>query len=290
MKAALVVNPQAGNHRAPDIADRAGQMLRKAGVEVHVARTTEPGEAEHIAAQLAADADVVVGVGGDGTLSELLNGLAESNTPCGMIPCGTGNDFARFVGIPDRLEDAVETIISGGPRTGDLALIKNHDRYFVNSIGVGFDAAVARRINTRRRWSCGLMAYLPAIAAELARPTPISAGIVVDGRELTGKWLLVAVANGSSYGAGFQIAPEAVVDDGLLDVVLVEAMGRLDVLRSLNSVRYGRHVNHPKVTMLKARSVRIETDRATPVLVDGDVRCETPLDIEVRPKAALLWI
>lgn len=290
MKVALVVNPQAGNGGGAQIADRAGRMFRESGLQVETHHTLRPGHAPQIAAEVSAHADLIVGVGGDGTLSELINGVRESNTPCTMIPCGTGNDFARFVGIPDHPDQAVQRIINGGVRVADAGLLKQDDRLFVNSIGVGFDAAVARRINRRRRITRGLTAYLPAILAEILYSKPLSARISVDGREIEDEWLLVAVTNGNAYGAGFHIAPHAVVDDGLLDVVMVRHTSRVDILRSLSLARQGRHESHPKVTMLRASEVRIETSEPAPVLVDGDIRCQTPLDIEIRPGAVRLWI
>jgi diacylglycerol kinase (ATP) len=289
MKVTLIVNPKAGNGGAPRIARRAAHILRETGLETRIRHTGGPDHASELAAECSAEADLIAGVGGDGTLSELVNGLRESHTPCTMIPCGTGNDFSRFVGIPDTPDQAARRIAEGGIRPADAGLVKQSDRLFVNTIGVGFDAAVARRINQRRRISRGLAAYLPAIFAEIVRSKPLDARISVDGREIEGQWLLIAVANGHAYGAGFQIAPKAVVDDGLLDVVLVGHTSRLDILRSLNLARHGRHESHPKVTMLQGSSVRIETPGPQPALLDGDIRCETPLDIEIQPGAVRLW-
>jgi len=151
----------------------------------------------------------VVGVGGDGTFSELLNGLVGTGVPCGIIPCGTGNDFASFVGLSGDLGTAVRQLLDGSPKRIDMGRFVGTSRYFINSVGVGFDARVAERINRRRRLTSGLVAYLPVVVAELVRCQSLPAAVEVDGQRYEDEWLLVVVANGCSYGAGFNIAPQA---------------------------------------------------------------------------------
>ena len=290
MKVAVIANPRAGRCTGIAVAESAAALLRDAGWDVDVQLTSAPGEGERLAREAAdAGSELVVGVGGDGTLSELLNGLMASNIPCGMIPCGTGNDFARFVGIEENLEAAAKQIIAGGPLAVDMGRLVGSQRHFVNIVGVGFDAAVAGRINRRKRLTQGLLAYGPAIIGELAIGHFLAATVEVDGQVFAGEWLLVAVANGNAYGAGFKIAPHAACDDGLLDVVLVERMGRLGVLRSLGQVYQGKHEHHPHVTMLRGRHISIETEASAPALVDGDLLADTPLEIEIVPGAGLLW-
>ncbi len=289
MRVALIVNPRAGRCTGRRVAAIACRLLEEAGWEVAVETTSAPGEGEALARNAAAGCDLVVGVGGDGTLSELLNGLLGSGVACGLVPCGTGNDFARFVGIHESAEMAARQILGGRPVAIDMGRLSTPSRHFVNTVGVGFDAAVAGRINRRRRLTRGLAAYLPAVLHELAANTFLPARVQVDERVFEDEWLLVAVANGNAYGAGFKIAPKAACDDGELDVVLVQRTGRLDVLRSLRLALRGQHERHPKVRMLRGRHVRIETERRAPALVDGDLLAQTPLEIDVAPGAGLLW-
>jgi len=291
MKVALVVNPRAGRLRGAATGRQAARLMADDGWRVELIETKAPGEAGRLAREAAASGyELVVGVGGDGTLSELLNGLLGTGVPCGIIPCGTGNDFASFVGLSGNLGTAVRQLLDGSPRRIDMGRFVGSSRYFINSVGVGFDARIAERINRRRRVTSGLWAYLPTIFAELVRCAPLSATVEVDGQRYEDDWLLVVVANGYSYGAGFKIAPQARCDDGLLDVVLVGMRGRLAVLRALPRVRRGAHTSDPKVTMLRAQHVTIQTDQPSPALVDGDVRAQTPLEIEVAPGTALLWL
>lgn len=289
MRAVLIVNPIAGRGRGVRAAADAAEVLRRHGWSVEARQTSGPGHATEIASRVAAEADVVVAVGGDGTLSETLGGLLASKTPCGLVPCGTGNDFARFVGIGPTAQDAAEQIARGAAWPIDIASVNGGQRHFVNVLGVGFDAAVAARINRRRRLSAGLWAYMPAILAELACRSHLHATVEVDGRTYQDDWLLVAVANGNAYGSGFRIAPEASCDDGLLDVILVRGSGRMQILRNLWLARQGKHLANPKVTMARGRKVEIRTEVPAPVMVDGDVDLSTPIQIEAVPGAALLW-
>lgn len=290
MRVRLIVNPQGGRRTGATAGRMAADILRGGGWQVEVAPTEAPGHAAELARTAASEGcDLVVGVGGDGTLSEMLNGLVGTGIACGIIPCGTGNDFARFVGISCDVNQATRQILNGSPTPVDLGHLVSHSRYFINTVGVGFDARVTERINRRRRISRGLVAYVPAIVAELLRHSPLPALVEVDGQRFEDEWLLVAVANGNAYGGGLKIAPQARCDDGLLDVVLVQHTGRLDVLRSLRLVMRGEHERHPKVRMLRTHHVTIQTETPTPALVDGDVLAETPLEIEIAPAGALLW-
>jgi diacylglycerol kinase (ATP) len=289
MRVTLIVNPQAGRRSGVRVGAEAERAILAHGWEVTRLLTQAAGDGRRLAREAAAEADLVVGVGGDGTLSELLNGLRGTGVPCGLVPCGTGNDFARAVGIAPEPAAAVQQILRGGPHRVDLGHLVGVETRFVNAVGVGFDAAVAERINRRRRLTGGLVAYLPSITAELAHLKRLEATVQVDGERFEGSWLLVAVANGTSYGAGLKIAPHARCDDGLLDVVLVEQTGRADVLRSLRLVMRGAHESHPKVRMLQGRWVSIEAETPSPALVDGDVIAQTPLEIEVEPGAGVLW-
>jgi len=156
-------------------------------------------------------------------------------------------------------------------------------------MGVGFDAAVSVRINRRRRLTGGLGAYLAAVGQELIRYRPTRLALQVDGERWEGEVLLAAVANAQSYGAGMRIAPQAVLDDGLLDVVVVQALSRLAFLRAFPRVLRGTHLSHPAVLTWRGRRVTVETLTPQPVLVDGDVQCSTPLRVEVAPGRAQLW-
>ncbi len=290
MRVVLIVNPCAGCRSGLTAGAAAEGVLREAGWEVSRRLTEGPGEGERLArAALAESPDLVLACGGDGTLSQVLTGLLGSGVPTGIIPAGTGNDFVRALGIARDPAEAARQALAGRPRRMDLLEINGGECWSFNVTGTGFDAAVAERINRRRRLTGGLTAYLSAVLQELAVYRPTEVRLQVDGEDWEGRALLVAVANAQDYGAGMRIAPQARIDDGRLDVVLVEDLGRARFLWNLPKVFRGTHLEHPAVRTWRAREVTVETAEPAPVLVDGDVRVRTPLRARVAPGEGLLW-
>ncbi|MEN6547598.1 MAG: diacylglycerol kinase family protein [Armatimonadia bacterium] len=289
MRVTMIVNPQAGRGHSSRVAGQVAGTLRAAGWEVDIAVTTAPEHAETLAREAASDTDLVVACGGDGTLSEVLNGLFGTDVPAALLPVGTGNDFARTLGLPRDPGEAAFALLRGAERRVDLLQVVETGRVAINVMGVGFDATVAATMNRHTRRG-GLGAYLLAVLIELGRYRMTDLSLQIDGEEWEGQALLVAVANAQSYGAGMRIAPRASVTDGLLDVVLVEPMNRLGFLCTLPKVFTGRHVKHPAVRYWQAREVTLRTSMPVPVLIDGDLRGETPVTIRVLPQAARLWL
>ena len=226
---------------------------------------------------------MVVAAGGDGTICEVVNGLVNSGTVLGILPLGTGNDFARAVGLSGDLDLAARTLACGDPRPVDLGRIG--DRHFINIAGCGFDAVVAKRVNRGFRWLRGTGAYVAAVLQSLATFRPAEMRITVDGEPMNVRAMLCCVANTQTYGGGMRVAPFARFDDGLLDVCILREAGILEFLRAFPTVFAGAHVNHPKFWTQQARRVTIESDRPLPILVDGDVTHETPAAFEVAPAA-----
>jgi len=292
MRAALVTNPRAGNGKGMRAARQAQAVLREAGWRVAIAATEGPGDGTRLAEQAAgALCGVVLACGGDGTLSEVLAGLRGTTVVAGVIPAGTGNDFCRTVGIHPDPARAARQLLEGEIAAVDMLAVGDSTLLSVNIVGTGFDARVAQRINRRRRLTAGRLAYLSAVGQELLRYRPGAFRVEADGMQWEGPALLVAVANARSYGAGMLIAPQARIDDGLLDVVVVEDMGRWAFLRAFPRVFRGAHLDHPAVHTWQGREVTVTSlGDPMPVLVDGDIRCETPLAIRVIPRAARMLL
>lgn len=290
MRVQIIYNPRSGCGQAERAALAAAQVWTAAGWEVALTPTARAGDATLLAARLATEADLIVACGGDGTLSEVINGLLGADTPVGLIPAGTGNDFGRTVGLSRDPRQAARQLLNGAAQPIDLLMVGGDNRVAINVLGVGFDAAVAKRMNTQTRSTGGARAYLSAVVLELAHLRPTRVHLRVDDREWEGEALLVAVANAQSYGAGMRIAPAASISDGLLDVVLVRHMPRLRFLRCLPRVFRGTHTALPEVEIWQGREVRIETDEPRPVLVDGDLQGETPLAVRVLPGALRMWL
>lgn len=290
MRTVLIVNPCAGCRSGLPASAAAEGVFREAGWEVSRRLTERSGDGERLAREaLAESPDLVFACGGDGTLSQVLTGLLDSGVPTGIIPAGTGNDFGRALGIACNPAAAARQALVGRARPMDLLEINGGECWAFNVTGTGFDAAVAERINRRRRLTGGLTAYLSAVLQELAVYRATEVRLQVDGEEWEGRALLVAVANAQAYGAGMRIAPRAQIDDGQLDVVLVKDLSRARFVWSLPRVFRGTHLSHPAVWTWRAREVTVETARPAPVLVDGDVRVRTPLRVRVLPGRGLLW-
>lgn len=291
MRITLIVNPIAGLRRGLRAAAQALPVLTAAGLDVDVCQTSGPGEMERLAREAAAaKPDAVVVCGGDGSLSQAVRGLLDTGVPLGLIPAGTGNDFARAVGISRVPRLAATQLLGGGPTPVDLLETDDGAVLALNVMGMGFDARVCERINRRPRIVSGKLAYLPAVARELIAYRPLEVRLRVDDRRWEGPILLLAVANARSYGAGMMISPRSHIDDGLLDVIVVQAVSRVEFVRSFPRVFRGAHLGHPAVVALRGREVEVLTAEPCPVLSDGDLATVTPLRVHVLPRRSLLWL
>jgi len=283
-----VLNPKAGRYRAMRrenvLRDLLEQASHRTGLSWRIVQTTRPGEATDLARHAAAiGASIVVAAGGDGTCGEVANGIVGTPARLGVLPLGTGNDFARCAGISQSLEVAAETLFTGKPRRIDLGWVNG--RYFINVAGCGFDAAVARRVNQGFRFLHGTAAYVAAVMQTLLTFKPPQVCITLNGKQHQLRALLCTVANTQSYGAGMRIAPYAQIDDGLLDVCIVKEVSKLEFIRTFPRVYSGAHITHPDFLMHTASHVRVETAPPVPVLVDGDVMGTTPAEFRACPAA-----
>ncbi len=285
----IILNPIAGRgaaDRARPVLQRLLDQWQRTDDSVHIEfiETHHRGHAERIAdSAINAGADLVVAAGGDGTLVEVAAALKGSGACVGLIPLGTGNDFARALGIPRTLLGALHTLRHGSVIEIDLGVWPNG--YFINAAGCGLDAAVAARVNHGIRHMSGTWAYLAALIAELRIFRPSDITVDIDGRRIECRAMLCAVANGISYGGGMRIAPNARYDDGMLDICVVRECSLAEFAWAFPRVYLGAHQHHPKVIMEQGSHVRIEADPPLPVHIDGEAFGATPLDCTTMPRA-----
>ncbi len=287
----LVYNPAAGGGRGQARFQDAEELLNRRGIEVEEVATEYPGHATELANALAKQHDLFYVMGGDGTLSEAAEGVLTSGKDpvLGFLPAGTGNDYLREFGVLDR-EAAVDRITMGRPRRLDAAALTYdvdgdvRTRHWINVFGTGFAAQAAEITNRRFKWARG-QAYNLGVLAKLINLRPCPTKLTLDGESLDGDYPMVMVCNSIHTGGAMQMAPMARPDDGLMDVLTVSGVSRLELIGLLAKVRDGGHFSHPKVTFHRAKKVRIEPQRASPLLVDGEVLGTTPVDIEVLPGA-----
>lgn len=290
-RAIFIVNPTAGGGRARRVeAVIRARLMDRAAPEPEFRFTERAGHAVTIAGEgAAAGFDPIVAVGGDGTAHEVANGLlgfSGSIPSLAVIPVGTGNDFARSVGIPMDLGEAVEVAVGGAGVARAIDAARCGDRYFVGVAGAGFDARVARAVNAAPpRMKIGALPFVWYTLREIVRNRNVELVIQLDGTTITQRSLLVSVSNCRFSGGGMQLAPEALPDDGLLDVCVVGDASVADVVRLLPRVFSGGHVGHPKVAIHRAARIRIDGPPEVDAQADGELIGGLPLEIAVIPGA-----
>jgi diacylglycerol kinase (ATP) len=276
----LFVNPTAGRGRGARAAQPAASALRAAGFSVRTVLGEDAADAlTRARAAVEAGTGALIAVGGDGMAALALRAVAGTRTPLGLVAVGTGNDFARALGLPVREPAAAGRMIADALKCGrlrDIDLGRVGDRWFGTVLASGFDSRVNDRGN-RMRWPTGRLKYDLAMIAELAGFRPVPYRIRLDDDEvLEVEATLVAVGNGSSYGGGMRICPGADLTDGLFDVTVVGDCSRTTLLRVFPRVYRGTHVDHPKVTVLRAARVEIAAEGITGY-ADGEPLGPLPL-------------
>lgn len=265
---ALLVNPTAGRGRGRRAGDAAGQRLRAAGFRVDELVGRDAAEAADLAAGAAASGvDAVVAVGGDGMVHLVVQALAGTSVPFGIVPAGTGNDFARALGLP--LRDpaaAADVVVAGHLRRVDLG--RSEGTWFTCVVAAGFDARVNERANSMR-WPPGRSRYTVALAIELGVFAPRPYVLELDGQRWETGGMLVAVGNTPSYGGGMRVTPGALLDDGLLDVLVLAPLPRSEFVRVFPRVYRGTHIDHPAVQVRRAREVVVDAPGIV-AYVDGE--------------------
>jgi diacylglycerol kinase (ATP) len=282
--ACLVVNPTSGKGRSAAAATVVQSRLEHAGIAVRRLEGTDGADALRLCRAAAADgADAIVAVGGDGMAHLALQACAGTQTALGIVPTGTGNDLARALGLPVRDPGASAELLVSEP-VRDIDAVRCGEAWFACVLGVGFDGAVNDRAN-RMRWPRGRRRYDLAVVAELRTFQPMRFVLHLDGVRSDVEAMLVAVGNAPSYGGGMKVCPDARLDDGVLDVVVVGPLSRTRFLRLFPRVFAGTHVQDRSVTVQRAREVRIEGPPTATAYADGERIGVLPLVCAVRPGA-----
>ena len=289
----VIVNPIAGRGLAGRLLPKLRQQLAAHTLDCDLVCTEEPGHGAVLAEQALSEGfETIVAVGGDGTLGEVATGLAGSDCILGALPTGTGNVWAHMLRLPHRtpttrstLMDAARVLVDGEVHRIDLG--EAAGRYFVLWTGIGLDAQVARGVEPHReiRRNLGGLAYFVTLVALslVLRGTRMT--VVIDGKAVRQRVILILVANAQLYGPSVPIAPKAQLDDGLLDVCIFKGDRMLDVVRHIVMILSGQHLRDPKVETYRARRVEIRGEKSLPIHMDGDPVGQTPVTITVAPKA-----
>jgi YegS/Rv2252/BmrU family lipid kinase len=297
MKAVVIRNPVAGRSRiggvlgpddGPEQLRRALDILSANGWTVRQQATLGRGDATSHARQAVADrADAVIVAGGDGSINEVVQALAHSGTALAVLPCGTGNVWAREVGLPlHNLPAAARAIVHGTVRTVDLGLAG--DRYFLMWAGIGFDASLVKDMEElepelKRRW--GMAAFVLRGAAVAMSFMGSRLNYRIDGRRIRRRTIMAILSNGSLYAAYLRLAPGARLDDGLLDFYIFKGRDVLATARHFAGLVAGQHVRDPEVEYYTVQRMGVGGRRAMPVHTDGEYAGQTPMEFRVAPGA-----
>jgi YegS/Rv2252/BmrU family lipid kinase len=269
----LVLNPAADRGRAAACRGRISAYLETREVEVVWHPTEGPGHAEKITSRLP-DGALVVAVGGDGTVHEGAAACVKSDRVLGVLPVGSGNDYAKALGIGTDLGRALEVVAGGVLRNVDTGEV-NGIR-FNNGLGIGFDAEVAAEVAAAPKPLGGFGGYLWSVSRLLWGMRCHEARLKLGGGEdIAARTILVAVALGTTYGARFRVAPESSLDDGVFDVVWSEEVRRTEVLRLIPAVLRGTHLSHPKIHFARTAEIALSLAEPTPAHVDGEMLSPT---------------
>jgi len=301
LKAALVVNPASGNgatgKRFPVMAD----IIKQEGLSFVHRFTESPGHATEITRHFLQEGhDLIIAVGGDGTTNEVLNGFFDRSgaairpgAAISFISGGTGRDLIRTVGIPVDTASAVRHIINSEVHPIDLGRVSyltkdglQQSRYYINVAGLGLDGATVDRVNRTSKALGGFISFLWATIATLALYKNQKMQIIVDEQEICNEPVTVVVfGNGQYFGGGMHIAPNASVDDGLLDIIILRDLSKLNLLLSLPRVYKGSHLTHGRITSLRGKKVRVFADQTALLDLDGEQPGSAPIELEIIPHA-----
>ncbi len=303
----FIINPKAGNGRGEKVWEKVKRNLQEQNIPYRSFFTQRPGHGKDIAQQMAhihhEHLKGIVTVGGDGTMHEVINGLSHHPAiPVSFIPAGSGNDFARGFKIPRATAQALLHIVSKKSRIrrfdiGEYRLRKRKHKpsFFTSSLGIGFDGEVARRTNESKykgilnKIGLGSLSYIITVVKLAMTYQPFQLKMKVDGKELefSDVWL-IATTNIKYYGGGMKISPDAIPNDGLLNVCIVHNLSRRKLLILFGTVFLGLHTKLKEVTLLVGKEIEVDTNKPVTMHADGELIGSTPVNIKIHSKRLLV--
>lgn len=281
-RALLIVNP---NSRSADSADmqRGIARLEEAGVSVNRVESDSAAQSIRAIEAQQSSTDMVILAGGDGTLHSTVDTLHRCQLPLAVLPLGTGNDFARSLGIPLELEPAFEVIARGHSRLVDLGRVNG--KLFLNAASVGLGVQVSRSLTAEVKRDLGVFSYLKALLDSLSRSKSFRVSLDVDGRHYRLRSIQLAIGNGRFYGGGNVIHEEAAIDEGLLHLYSIEPLGFWQLLLLAPLWRIGKHRQSDNAFTVSGRRFSIRTSPSLEMYTDGEPATHTPAEMEVLPGA-----
>ena len=286
---ALVINPVAGQGKGATVGTYVAGYLNSRGIkyEIIIGRSgLDQADSLQRFLDRNPDCSGVIAVGGDGLLHLVLQKITPAQVPLAVIPAGTGNDFVRTLGwSPDDVDAILQAVLSMKPQSVDLGLVDGE--WFAAILSTGFDSIVNEKANTMS-WPKGPMKYNVGIAIELPRFSPRHYEIVLDDRTISTQAMLIAVANGRSYGGGMLVCPHADITDGYFDVMVLHPVSKLEFIKVFPRVFKGTHITHPAVEIVRSKSVKISSDAVA--YADGERIGQLPVSAQCISGALMTWL
>lgn len=292
-----IVNPNAGNSKGKKDWERISGLFEKENIPISYRFTERKGQATEFTREaIKSGFRKFISVGGDGTLNELVNGLftqdscSTNEITVGIIPVGTGNDWGRMFGIPLVYEGAVAVIKEFKVIPHDIGIISYysgndlHKRYFLNIAGLGFEAVVVKKSNKQKdKGRSNQAVYFYNLLTSLLSFKNTDADIIIDGKRTKAKVFSVNVGNGRYCGGGMRQTPDAMPDDGLLDITVIKDMGRIEIIKNLKLLYDGTILSHPKVDGYRSTNLRVESKSLLYAEADGESLGHTPCEFSIIP-------
>jgi YegS/Rv2252/BmrU family lipid kinase len=293
----VIVNPNAGNGKGKKDWEKISVLLNKEELQFRVVFTGRKGHAKIIALEgINSGFRKIITVGGDGTMNEVVNGVflnkvcLTTDISLALIPVGTGNDWGRMFGIPLDYEKAIKIIGEYKLMLHDVGKVSSFEgsdkkeRYFINIAGLGFESVVVKKTNYQKdRGHSGKLIYLYNLLMSLLSYKNTKADIIIDGEKRSADIFSLNVGNGRYCGGGMRQTPNALPDDGLLDVTLINGIGKFEIIRNLKILYDGTILSHPKIDGFRCRNIKVLSDSLIYVEADGESLGHTPAEFSIVP-------
>ncbi len=288
MKYCMIVNPHAGKKHGIAVAERARKKLEKHNMNIDMFISNKPGESVNIASSINIDDyEGILAVGGDGTLFEVINGILKNKTdaqvPISQVPVGTGNSFTKDLGITN-MEDAIDAVLRGESRGIDIGEFNcsRGNFFFANILGTGFVSNVAYRAR-KYKW-LGSLSYILGVLEEVTVLKSTKIELSIDGKLITRDAIFTEICNSRYTGGDMLMAPDAQIDDGLLDVIILNKVSRRKLLSLFPLLFKGEHILDESIEVFTGKDILLKSSRSLSLTPDGETFGETPLEITLHPK------